>query len=135
MTGWKKIALVVVAVMCAVAAVGLTVVAFLADLETANQVASIVGALVGIAGFLVSLWALLRSGGAGVEASNGGVAAGRSIGRVVTGNNNRLNGAVPMPASSGGPGGSGGSSKADGRGSTAAGDSIGEVISGDGNTT
>ncbi|MEU9919478.1 hypothetical protein [Streptomyces sp. NPDC051001] len=132
MTGWKKIALVVVAVVCAVAAVGLTVVAFAVDLETANQVASIVGALVGIAGFVVSVWALLESSGVTVEASNGGVAAGHSVGRVVIGNNNRLSGSAPMPTSSGG---SGGTSKADGRGSVAADDSIGEVIQGDGNTT
>ncbi|MGY1499815.1 hypothetical protein ACW4TU_25095 [Streptomyces sp. QTS52] len=114
------------------AAIGLTAVALMADLETANQVASIVGALVGLAGFVVSVWALLRSERAAVEASNGAVAAGGNVGRVVSGNSNRLTGALPTPPSA--PG-SGTSSKADGLGSVAAGGSIGEVIDGDDNTT
>ncbi|MFJ3802794.1 hypothetical protein ACIPSJ_41810 [Streptomyces sp. NPDC090088] len=132
MQGWKRVAVVLVAVVCAAAAIGLTAVAFAVDLETANQVASIVGALVGLAGFVVSAWALLRSARETVEASNGAVAAGNDIGRVVKGNNNRATGALPTPPSAAGLGTS---SKADGLGSVAAGGSIGEVIGGDGNTT
>ncbi|MFF8323010.1 hypothetical protein ACF06V_38445 [Streptomyces bobili] len=133
MQGWKKAAVIVCTALCAVAAVGLTVVAFAVDLATADQVGSLVGASAGLAGFLVSLWALLRSPATAVEASAGGVAAGGSIGRIVTGDNNRLTPSPPAQLPSVSPAPSTGPVSAAGSGSTAAAGNIGEIITGDGN--
>ncbi|MET9219949.1 hypothetical protein ABZX65_14475 [Streptomyces sp. NPDC003300] len=135
MQGWKKTAVIMCTVVCAVAAVGLTVLAVAVDTATANQVGSLIGAVVSLAGFTVSVWALLHSPVTAVEASDGGVAAGGSIGRVVRGNNNSLTSsptAQPPPASHT-P--SIGSVRADGSGSAAAAGNVGDVITGDGNTT
>ncbi|MET7694990.1 hypothetical protein ABZT06_45030 [Streptomyces sp. NPDC005483] len=135
MQGWKKATAITCTAICATAAVGLTVVAFAVDLATADQIGSLVGALIGLAGFLVSLWALLRSPATAVEASDGGVAAGGSIGRIVTGDNNRLTSSAPAHHPSVSPAPSTGPVRAAGSGSTAAAGNIDEIISGDGNIT
>ncbi|MEU2688941.1 hypothetical protein ABZ654_34695 [Streptomyces hygroscopicus] len=134
MQGWKKAAVIACTTVCAAAAVGLTVVAFAVNLATADQVGSLVGAFIGLAGFLVSLWALLRSPATAVEASDGGVAAGGSIGRIVTGDNNHLTPSAPAQPPSISPAPSAGPVRAAGSGSAAAAGNIGEIITGDGNT-
>lgn len=133
MTGWRRAALIVAAVLCALTAVGLLVVAVAVDLSTADQLSSVVGAIVGLTGLALSVWALWRSGSAAaVEAGPGAVAAGGNIGLAIAGSNNRL--AAPgAPSVTPASGPVNRSVKATGTGSVAAGESIGEVITGDGN--
>ena len=124
--------LIVCAGACGAVVVGLVVVAFVADLETADRLGSITGAVAGLAGLLISLWLLLRPQGAAVEATAGGVAAGGDIGRIVTGSSNRFS--TPPSSSSSVASPAAGSVKASGGGSVAAGHNIDQVITGDGNT-
>ena len=133
MAGWKRAALIVAAVLSAVTAIGLIVVAVVVDLSTADQLSSVVGAIVGLTGLALSVWALWRSGSAAVvEAGPGAVAAGGSIGLAIAGNNNRVAApGAPSVAPASGP--TSRSVKATGTGSVAAGESIGGVITGDGN--
>ena len=131
MQGWRKTVLIMCAGLCAVIGGGLILMAVTVDLSAADQVASIVGALAGLAGLTVSLWFLAAPPRWGVEAVEGAVAAGGSIARVVRGDNNQLS----TPSASLPPGaGAERQVRAAGTGSTAAGGSIGESVTGDGNT-
>ncbi|MET7765748.1 hypothetical protein ABZS71_28425 [Streptomyces sp. NPDC005393] len=115
MTDRVKVVVTAVAVLCGLTAVGLTVLALMADLDTADQAASVIGAVVGLAGLVVSLFSLHRaeaapSGGSPVEASGAhSIAVRGSAGCAVTGN--RRQGARPVdpavvpPVPSGGTGG------------------------------
>ncbi|MCX5610068.1 hypothetical protein OHB39_21155 [Streptomyces sp. NBC_00047] len=76
----------VVAVLAGVLAVGLIGVAALVDLETGDRTASIVGAVVSLAGLVVAVIALAQTssgsgsgGGRRVRAGRGGVAAGGDL--------------------------------------------------------
>lgn len=133
MTGWRRTALIVAAALCALTAVGLMVVAMVVDLSTADQLSSVVGAIVGLTGLALSVWALWRSGSsAAVQAGPGAVAAGGSIGLAIARSNNRV--AAPgAPSAVPASGPANRSVRATGTGSVAAGESIGEVITGDGN--
>jgi hypothetical protein len=135
MTGWRRAALVGAAVLCALAAVGLTIVAVVVDLSTADQLASVVGAIVGLTGLALSIVALWRPSSAHtVEAGPGAVAAGGNIGRAISGSNNRVT--APRARSVVPPSEPlNRTVKATGAGGVAAGESIGEVITGDGNET
>ncbi|MEV0642015.1 hypothetical protein AB0I77_45255 [Streptomyces sp. NPDC050619] len=131
-----------VAVLCGLGAAGLVVLVVAVDLNTADQAASVAGALVGIAGLAVSVYALCRtpvSTGSDASVEAGGVrsvAAGGNIGRVVTGDNASLTTAAPAPPFAAGvPRGPTFPARATGeRGIAAAGD-IGEAITGDGSQT
>ncbi|MGW5068807.1 hypothetical protein ACWEQJ_22270 [Streptomyces cyaneofuscatus] len=139
-------------VLCVLVAVGLGALAVAGDLDRADKAASLVGAVIGLAGLVVSLYALHRSpapgpvppppspgpapgpaagtGSATVAEGVRSVAAGGSIGRAVTGDGVSLTGPAPvLPPSSGGPAGS---ARATGERSVAAGGDIGEAITGDG---
>jgi hypothetical protein len=135
MHGWKKAVLICTAVLSGVAAVALVLVACLIDLDTADRAASVIGSVVGLAGLVLSLWALLASRSeAGVEAFGAGAVAAGSIGRAVTGNHNQLSGqpsAVPQPRTA--PASSG-PVRAEGERSVAAGEAIGDAVTGEGNT-
>ncbi|MFD8464145.1 hypothetical protein [Streptomyces cyaneofuscatus] len=144
-------------VLCVLVAVGLGALAVAGDLDRADKAASLVGAVIGLAGLVVSLYALHRSpapgpvppppspgpapgpaagtGSATVAEGVRSVAAGGSIGRAVTGDGVSLTGPAPvLPPSSGGGsgGGAAGSARATGERSVAAGGDIGEAITGDG---
>ncbi|MET9093074.1 hypothetical protein ABZX72_13365 [Streptomyces cyaneofuscatus] len=140
-------------VLCVLVAAGLGALAVAGDLDRADKAASIVGAFIGLAGLVVSLYALHRSpapgpvppapgpapgpgagtGSATVAEGVRSVAAGGSIGRAVTGDGVSLTGPAPvLPPSSGGSGGAAGSARATGERSVAAGGDIGEAITGDG---
>ncbi|MEU6826226.1 hypothetical protein ABZ921_36910 [Streptomyces atriruber] len=71
-----------VAVAGAAAAVGLTLVALLVDLDTADRVASLVGAVAGLAGLGFSAYALVQPDGSGSGGGNGSGNGGGSA-RVV----------------------------------------------------
>lgn len=141
MTGWVRRGVWAVAVLGAVVAVGLVLVALLIDLDTADRVASLVGAVVGLASFVVALYALHRSGTAPIRSSVGGtveaagfrsVASGGHIGRVLTGDHNVITGpapSVPPTPAAGAPR----SARAAGDRSVAAEESVGEAATGDGN--
>ncbi|MDT0457281.1 hypothetical protein RM550_16295 [Streptomyces sp. DSM 41527] len=129
-----------VAVLCGLAAVGLTVVALTVDLDTADRAASVIGTVVGLAGLVVSLFSLHRAK-AGSPVESGGarsVAAGRNIAQAVTGDPRRgarpvgptAVPASPVPSGDAG-GGPAGPVRAPGERSVAAGDSIGGADSGD----
>ncbi|MFE5847792.1 hypothetical protein ACFQ7N_39840 [Streptomyces niveus] len=130
--GWKRYVLLVCAGGCGVAATGLITLAVVGDLATADQVGSVVGATVSLVGLFISVWALLRSASAAVEARDGAVAAGGHVGRVISGSNNRSS-ALPVAAPDAPAGG--GVVRASGTGSTAAAGNVHEVIRGDGNST
>ncbi|MFI8353261.1 hypothetical protein [Streptomyces cyaneofuscatus] len=142
-------------VLCVLVAVGLGALAVAGDLDRADKAASLVGAVIGLAGLVLSLYALHRSpapgpvppppspgpapgpaagtGSATVAEGVRSVAAGGSIGRAVTGDGVSLTGPAPvLPPSSGGSGGAAGSARATGERSVAAGGDIGEAITGDG---
>ncbi|MEU0380272.1 hypothetical protein ABZ093_23605 [Streptomyces cyaneofuscatus] len=135
-------------VLCVLVAAGLGALAVAGGLDRADKAASIVGAVIGLAGLVVSLYALHRSpapgpvppapgpaagtGSATVAEGVRSVAAGGSIGRAVTGDGVSLTGPAPvLPPSSGG-GGAAGSARATGERSVAAGGDIGEAVTGDG---
>ncbi|MFB6633948.1 hypothetical protein ACFCWY_29055 [Streptomyces sp. NPDC056362] len=111
--------------------IALLLVAF-ADLGKADQIASVAGAVLAAAGLGLSLWARFgqRSGGGEVAASGTrSVAAGGSIGVVVTGDGAGAPSTPPaMP--SGGPAATG-PVTASGERSVAAGGDIGSVSTGD----
>lgn len=134
---WKKAVLACAAVVSGVVAIALVAVAVRGDLDTADRAASVVGAVVGMAGLVLSLWSLLagRSEG-GVRASGAGaVVAGRSVGRAVTGDRNRLAGPPsPVPAPAAGTAVPSAPVRADGDRSVAAGEAAGDVITGHENT-
>ncbi|WP_329094372.1 hypothetical protein OG979_08425 [Actinomadura citrea] len=133
MTARTRIAVGAVAVVCGLVTVGLIVLVFAADLETANRTASIVGAVATLVGTTLSVYALYRTPGnpSSVEARQRGVAAGGSIGRAVTGDSVQTSGPAPVPPATPGPPGRAGPIRAGERG-VAAGDDIGEAITGDG---
>ncbi|WP_369780063.1 hypothetical protein [Streptomyces sp. R33] len=125
-----------VAVMCAVVVVGLVLVVGLADLETADKVASVVGAGVGVIGLAVSVFVLTRGEGTPPVAGARSVQARGGIGRAVTGDNNQLTTPAPgpqPPAAAGGAVGAGGGLAVPGERGVAADGSIGEAVTGDGN--
>jgi hypothetical protein len=106
------------------------------DLGKADQIASVVGAVLAAAGLGLSLWA---RGGGGVTASGErSVAAGGNIGSVTTGNGAQAPTAPSMPGSGTSPAGSpgpvaptAGPVAASGDRSVAAGGDIGSVSTGD----
>lgn len=109
-----------------VAGVAALVIVAVADLGKADQIASVVGAVLAAAGLGLSLWA--RTGG-GVSASGErSVAAGGNIGAVATGNGAQAPAQPTMPGSST-P--SAGPVTASGDRSVAAGGDIGSVSTGD----
>jgi hypothetical protein len=117
MAGWRRILWWASAVLGGAVAVGLTVLAVAGDLDTAGQVASVVGAVTGLAALGLSVHAALRpamSPGPLVRARAGSNAAGGSI----RGASARDTGTVPAePDTDGGNGGisaSGGSNAAGG---------------------
>ncbi|MEV7420673.1 hypothetical protein [Streptomyces sp. NPDC089919] len=123
--------LTAVAVVCALLVVGSLIVLAFADLNKAADVASVVGTCVGVVGFVVSVFALTRTQTAGARS----VQAGGSIGRVVTGDKNRLDAPGPGPVPAAGPAGpgQGGSPAVPGERGVAARGHIGEAVTGDEN--
>ncbi|MET9669679.1 hypothetical protein ABZY19_30700 [Streptomyces sp. NPDC006475] len=107
-------------------------VAVFMDLAAADRLGSVMGAVAGLVGLAVSVWALAGSGRVSVEARDGAVASGGHVGRVIAGHRNEA--ASPPATSLRIPPASGGV-RASGAGSTAASGDIGEVIIGDGNRT
>ncbi|MET9723657.1 hypothetical protein [Streptomyces zaomyceticus] len=111
----------------------------LVDLGTADQIASVTGVVLALAGLGLSLWAQFGRGGAArVEASGArSVAAGGSVGVVVTGDGTRTPAAPPAappaspPAAPTGGTAPTGPVTASGERSVAAGGDIGSVTTGD----
>jgi hypothetical protein len=137
MTGWHRGVLWGVAVAAGLSFVGLALLLWLKDLGTAGTAAGLAAdtATLGMTVFTVRALLLqsAQQSTGGVTASGAGsVAAGSGIGRVVTGNNNRLSGPAPsaLPTSAGPTG----PVEASGPKSVSAGGSIGEAITGDGNS-
>lgn len=115
----------------------LLVVAFV-DLGTADQIASVTGVVLALAGLGLSLWAQFGRGGAApVEASGArSVAAGGNIGAIVTGDGARPPAAPPAVPPASPPAPTGGTAPAgpvtaSGERSVAAGGDIGSVTTGD----
>ncbi|WP_329280296.1 hypothetical protein [Streptomyces sp. NBC_00691] len=117
--------------VAAAGVLALLVVAFV-DLGTADQIASVTGVVLALAGLGLSLWAQFGRGGAApVEASGTrSVAAGGSIGVVVTGDGTRTPAAPPAAPPAGGTTPTG-PVTASGERSVAAGGDIGSVSTGD----
>jgi hypothetical protein len=77
MTVYKKVFLLVVAVAALVAVVFLTARAVGGNLDEADQMASVVGAVASVAALVVSVWQFLPTQAQSVTARDDGVAAGR----------------------------------------------------------
>ncbi|TGN78161.1 hypothetical protein E5083_13320 [Streptomyces bauhiniae] len=89
------------AVVAGAATLGLVLVAVLADLDTAGQAASVVGAVVALAALVVSVLALGGTApGRRVRAGRGAVAAGGNITGSALGTNSKVTGphTPPTPA-------------------------------------
>jgi hypothetical protein len=117
---------------CGTAAVCLVAVAIFMDLASADRLGSVMGAIAGLAGLAVSVWALTGSGRPSVEAHDGAVASGGHVGHVIIGHHNEV---TPQSVSSRVNPPASGSVSASGPGSTAAAGDIDQVITGDGNRT
>ncbi|MER6107693.1 hypothetical protein [Streptomyces hirsutus] len=102
----------------------------MADLDTADRVASLTGSVLAAAGLALSLYTLLTSPASAPVAGARSVQAG-SIGRAVTGDNNHLHGSAPQVGAMGG--GTVGDIPTVGERGVSAGGGIGEVVTGDGN--
>ncbi|WP_254396142.1 hypothetical protein [Streptomyces sp. AC512_CC834] len=126
---------IAVAAVSAAAVVGLILVVVLVDLDTADRVASIIGAVISATSLIGFVYTLSRPTGVAVAGTRS-VQAGDSIGRAVTGDNNRHQGiaAQPQPsATDSGPSTTTTAPGVPGERGVAAGGSIGEAITGDGN--
>lgn len=132
MQGWSRYALVACAAVCGTAALCLVAVAIFVDLAAADRLGSVMGAIAGLVGLGLSVWALAGSGRLSVEAHDGAVASGGHVGRVIVGHHNEVT--RHTTASRRNPPVSG-SVRAAGAGSTAAAGDIDEAITGDGNRT
>lgn len=115
-----------------VAGVVALVVVAVVDLGRADQIASVVGALLAAAGLGLSLWSRSSAGGAVTASGQRSVAAGGNIGSVVTGNGAQAPAPPVTPSPSAPPSaGPAGSVTASGERSVAAGGDIGSVSTGD----
>ncbi|MCX5078672.1 hypothetical protein OHA84_36760 [Streptomyces sp. NBC_00513] len=126
---------IAVAAVSAAAVVGLILAVVLVDLDTADRVASIIGAMIAAISLAVSMYTLNRPTGVAVAGARS-VQAGGSIRRAVTGDNNRQQGppAEPQPPAAGpSPSATTTVPGVPGERGVAAGGSIGEAITGDGN--
>lgn len=132
MQRWRRAALVVCTAGCGTAALCLMAVALFMDLEVADRLGSVVGAIAGLVGLALSVWGLAGSGRVSVDAHDGAVASGGHVGRVIAGHRNEATQRVATWRDSQPVGGS---VRASGVGSTAAAGNIGEVIAGDENRT
>ncbi|GAA2971501.1 hypothetical protein GCM10010446_65280 [Streptomyces enissocaesilis] len=114
MTGWRRVVWWALAVLGAVATVTLTVLVVAGDLDTADRLASVVGAVAGLAALGVSVYAILRVPVAGpvpVRAQGGSNAAGGNIRSATARDTTR---APVVPEGGGGISASGGSNAAGG---------------------
>lgn len=115
------------------AVITLILIAFLADLDTADRLASIAGAALAAIGLVVAVVQLVRAGHDTPVAGARSVQSGGGIGRAVTGDRNRLHGSAPAVAGSPGSAPPASHPATPGeRGISAAG-AIGDAITGDGN--
>lgn len=112
LTGTARVWVWLTVVVAGLVTVGLVLVAVLADLDTAGQTASVVGAVVALAALLVSLIALFTSGAGGTGARRGrrvrggrhsvvalGNITGSALGKdsKVTGPHSTMVGGTPAP--------------------------------------
>ncbi|QCB22281.1 hypothetical protein E5N77_10970 [Streptomyces sp. SS52] len=110
---------------------GLASVAIMADLDTADRVASLTGAVLAAAGLALAVYTLFTNPNSMLTTGARSVQAGSSIGRAVTGDNNRLRGSAPEVGIIGGP--TAGALPTAGERGVSAGGGIGEAVTGDGN--
>ncbi|WP_217236311.1 hypothetical protein [Streptomyces sp. AC555_RSS877] len=101
-TGAARVWVWVTAVVTGLAAVALTLVAVLADLDTAGQAASVAGAVAGMIALLVSVITLFRGGGGPgngrtVRAGRGAIVSGGNITGSALGKNSKVTGPPSMP--------------------------------------
>ncbi|MFJ4792631.1 hypothetical protein [Kitasatospora purpeofusca] len=89
--------------LCAAGVAGLVLVAVLVDLDTADRVASVVGAVVALIGLVLALWQLQGSSSPGARTKvrggrKGSVTAGRDMIGNAIGEGSRATGAPVVPA-------------------------------------
>ncbi|MFC5664963.1 hypothetical protein ACFP3U_18485 [Kitasatospora misakiensis] len=93
------------ALICTGVAVTLALWAVLGDAAGAERASAVVGAVVGLAGLVISVFALRRDGGAAVRAGGrGAVAAGGSVTGNAIGADSRVAGVARAPRGVPGPG-------------------------------
>lgn len=138
MAGWRRGVLWAVAVATGLTCVGLALLLLLKDLGTAGTVAGLAANIVTLVMTVFAVHGLLLPSAQQVTqrvtaSGAGSVAAGGSIGRAVTGNNNQLSGpaATALPPSAAPTG----TVEVSGTKSVSAGGSIGEAVTGDGNSS
>lgn len=100
MTGWHRGVLWTVATAAGLIVVGLTLLLWLKNLGTAGTVAGFVADTAAIVMVVLTVRALLLQSGQQqnhtTASGPGAVAAGRSIGRAVTGKGNQVSGRLPL---------------------------------------
>ncbi|MEU2389056.1 hypothetical protein ABZ606_31105 [Streptomyces sp. NPDC012461] len=132
-TGRARVVVWLLVVLLGLAALGMGIVAAIADLDTSAQLATVAGSFGGLAAAALSGYTLLRppaapgSAPAVTAAGARSVAVGGSIGRAVTGDRSRLTTGPVMP----GTGGTSGSARTSGERGIAAAGEVGEAITGD----
>jgi hypothetical protein len=121
------------AVLSGSVVVTLSIVAVIVGLDTADGLASIAGAALGALGLVVTAVQLARPGNDTTLTGARSVQSGGSVGRAVTGDNNRLQGSTTVVPPSGLPPSPSYSTAPPGERSVTAAEGIGEAITGDGN--
>ncbi|MFJ9635351.1 hypothetical protein [Streptomyces sp. NPDC101178] len=103
-TGAARVWVWVTAVITSLMSVGLVLLAWLGDLDTAGQAATVAGAVVALAALLVSVIALVRTGSGGpggggrrVSADQGSIAVGGNITGSAVGKNAKRTGPSTSP--------------------------------------
>ncbi|MFJ8968954.1 hypothetical protein [Streptomyces anulatus] len=134
MPGQAKVWVWLTAALSAAGVVTLVLVAVLADLDTADRLASIGGATLAALGLVIAVVQLVRAGGDVPVTGARSVQSGSGIGRAITGDHNRIHG--PAPAAQAAPAAStpSNSHPAPGERGVSAAGPVGEAVTGDGNT-
>lgn len=105
MTGTARVWISVTAALTGLATAGLILLAVFADPDTTERTVGVLGAVVGMVSFLVSVIALFRSTGGGptggrrVRGGRGSVVAGGNITGSAIGNNSKVTGPHTAPSS------------------------------------
>ncbi|MFF3144801.1 hypothetical protein ACFVRU_24545 [Streptomyces sp. NPDC057927] len=105
----------------------------MADLDTADRVASLAGSVLAAAGLALSIYTLFSIPNSVPVTGARSIQAGGNIGRAVTGDNNRLQVQAPEITAMGGAAPTVGDIPTAGGRGVSAGGGIGEAITGDGN--
>ncbi|MGW8486447.1 hypothetical protein [Streptomyces sp. NPDC055886] len=131
MSGQAKIWVWLTAALSAAGVITLVLIAVFADLDTADRLASVAGAILASLGLVIAVVQLARAGGAVPVTGARSVQSGSGIGRAITGDRNRIHGPAPAAPAPSTPSNT---LPAPGERGVSAAGPVGEAVTGDGNT-